>query len=205
MGSGIYAQNEDWLISPSLNFNLYTNEELTFQTATKYAGPALEPLISNNYDGVGNPNNFTWTPLSATLSPGNFAWTPSGIVNVSGINGTNIHIAFKFTCSDTESATWEVDEVLTSGILIVGMDEQEAIQGFSIFPNPSKGPVSINFSDNSRKEVKIISLLGKEVYRKTTDQDKLEVNLTDVSAGLYFIQVSYLGSSVKITKKIVIQ
>ena len=164
MGQGIYAQNEDWLISPSLNFNLYTNEELTFQTATKYAGPALEPLISNNYDGVGNPNNFTWTPLSATLSPGNFVWTPSGVINVSGINGSNIHIAFKFTCSDVESATWEVDEVLTSGMLIVGMPDKSENKEFSFFPNPTSGQFSIDFSDKSRKTVKITSVLGNDVY-----------------------------------------
>ena len=205
MGSGVYAQNEDWLISPSLNFNLYTNEELTFQTAMKYTGPALEPLISNNYDGVGNPNNFTWTPLTATLSPGNFTWTPSGIVNISGISGTNIHIAFKFTCSDTESATWEVDEILTSGILIVGMPEQNDNKDFTIFPNPSKGTLNIGFSDNSRKEVRITSMLGKDVFMATTNQNQLKLNLSDLSAGIYFIQVNYPGSDVQMTKKINIQ
>jgi hypothetical protein len=65
--------------------------------------------------------------------------------------------------------------------------------------------VSITFSDNSRKEVKIISLLGKEVYQKTTDQEKLEVNLSDVPAGLYFIRVDYPGSANTMTKKIIIQ
>jgi hypothetical protein len=205
MGQGLYAQNEDWLISPSLNFNLYNDEELTFQTAMKYTGPVLEPLISNNYDGIGNPNNFTWTPLNATLSPGNFAWTPSGTIDVSGINGTNIHIAFKFTCTDTESATWEVDEILTTGVLIVGIPHTTGNNGFSVIPNPSNGWFNVVFDDNSQKEVQIISVIGKEIFKTNTSLASLDVNIPDLTPGIYFVRVIYPGTSVVMTKKIMIQ
>jgi hypothetical protein len=205
MGSGIYAQNEDWLISPSMNFNLYTDEELTFQSAMKYTGPALEPLISNNYDGTSNPNNSTWTPLNAILSPGNFAWTPSGAVDVSGINGTNIHIAFKFTCTDTESATWEVDEVLTTGILIVGIPQATNNKEFRIVPNPSHGRFNVMFGDNSQKEIQIISVIGNEIFKANTSLTNFDVNITDLVSGIYFVRVIYPETSVIMIKKIIIQ
>jgi hypothetical protein len=205
MGQGLYAQNEDWLISPSLNFNLYTDEELTFQTAMKYTGPVLEPLISNNYDGVGNPNNFTWTPLTAILSPGNFQWTPSGAVDVSGISGTNIHIAFKFTSTDTESATWEVDEVLTTGILIVGIPQATDTKEFCMVPNPSHGRFNVVFVDDSQKEVQIISAIGKEIFKTNTNLTSFELNIPELTPGIYFVRVIYPGTSVIMTKKIMIQ
>jgi hypothetical protein len=207
--SGFYSaashQNEDWLISPAMNFNLYTNEELTFQTAKNYTGPDLQPLISNDYNGTGNPNNATWTSLTGTLSPGGWAWTPSGTISVSGANGTGVHIAFKFTCTDTESATWEVDEILTTGILIVGTPETGNSRGFTVAPNPSKGQFNINFPDNSEKHVQIMSVIGKAVYQVTTSDENLQVNLPGIPAGIYFVQATYMGTSKIMTRKIIIQ
>lgn len=202
---GVSHQNEDWLISPSMNFNLYTDEEFTFQTAKNYTGPDLEPLISNNYDGSGNPNNFTWAPLNGTLSSGGWVWTPSGAIDVSGTNGTNVHVAFKFTSTDTESATWEVDEALTTGILIVGIPEMASSNGFNFVPNPSKGQFNLIFSDNSQKEVQILSIIGKEIFTTTISQASLYMNIQNLPAGIYFVKVTSPGTAVIQTKKIIIQ
>ena len=207
--SGFFAsashQNEDWLISPSMNFNLYTNEGLTFQTAKNYVGPDLEILISSNYDGTGNPNNFNWSPLTAALSGGGWVWTPSGAIDVSGTNGTNVHVAFKFTSTDTESATWEVDEALTTGILIVGIPEMASSNGFNVVPNPSGGQFNLIFSDNSQKEVQVLSIIGKEIFTTTTSQASLYVNIQNLSAGIYFVKVVSPETNVVQIKKIIIQ
>ena len=203
--NGASHQNEDWLISPAMNFNLYTNEELTFQTAKNYTGPDLQPLISNDYTGTGDPNNSTWTPLTATLSAGGWVWTPSGSINISGINGSAVHVAFKFSSTDTESATWEVDEILTTGILIVGMPQTTGDKDLRISPNPSHGQFNVAFGDNSLKELQIMSIIGKEVYRSNTSKANLDINIPDHTPGIYFFRVTYPGTSVILTKKIIIQ
>jgi hypothetical protein len=203
--SGTSYQNEDWLISPSMNFNLYINEELTFQTAKNYTGPDLEVLISTNYDGTGNPNNFTWTPLTATFSAGGWVWTPSGTIDVSGFGGLNVHLAFKFTSSSTESATWEVDEILTTGILLVGVPGETATNKFNVLPNPSSGQFNVTFGDYSEKEIQILSVMGKEIYKTNTSLASFTMNLPGLTSGIYFVRVIYPGTSVIITKKITIQ
>jgi len=109
-------QNEDWLISPAMNFNHYTEEKFQFQTAKNYSGPDLEALISNDYTGTGDPNNATWTPLSPTLCPGGWAWTLSGLLDISGTGGSAVYLAFKYTSTSSQSATWEVDEILVTGV-----------------------------------------------------------------------------------------
>jgi hypothetical protein len=204
-GGGIYVPNEDWLISPAMNFNLYSNEELTFQTAKNYTGPDLEVLISNDYDGTSNPNSADWAPLTATLCPGGWVWTPSGVVNVSGTNGTNVRIAFKFTCTATESATWEVDEILTMGILLVGVPQTTGSRGFSVVPNPSHGQFNLLFGDNSQKEMQIMSVIGQEIFKTNTSLTSLDINVPDLTPGIYFIRVIYPRTSVVMTKKIMIQ
>ena len=107
--------NEDWLISPVMNFNHYTNEHFQFQTAKNYSGPDLETLISNDYSGTGDPNNATWTPLSPALCPGGWAWTFSGSLDISGTVGSGVYLAFKYTSTSSQSSTWEVDAILVTG------------------------------------------------------------------------------------------
>lgn len=204
--TGASHQNEDWLISPAMNFNQYTNEALNFQTAKNYTGPDLEVKISNDYNGTGDPNEFTWTALTGTLCPGGWVWTPSGNIDVSGVNGTAVYIAFKFTSTDTESATWETDEILTTGIRIVGVPETEAGKvNFSIRPNPSEGQFNLVFNDNSQKVISVTSLVGKEVYSTTSNLASLSVNLPDLPAGIYFVQVKQDGNNRAEVKKLIIR
>lgn len=114
--SGGAVVNEDWLISPSMNFNHYTDEHFRFQTAKNYAGPDLEVYISSNYTGTGNPNLAVWAPLSPVLCPGGWVWTLSGSLDISGTSGSDIYLAFKYTSTSTAAATWEVDEILVTGV-----------------------------------------------------------------------------------------
>jgi len=122
--SGGPQPNDDWLISPPLNMDNYVNETLTFLTASNYDGPVLEVKISTDYDGMSDPYSATWTDLVADLSPGGWAWTESGNVDISGFNGTSVYVAYKYTSTDSEAATWEVDD-----ILIVGEPTQVNIAG----------------------------------------------------------------------------
>ncbi|MFH0867665.1 MAG: DUF5689 domain-containing protein [Bacteroidota bacterium] len=116
--NGSYFENEDWLISPSMNFDDYTEEVLKFFTMMNYgtAGDgSLKVFYSTDYSS-GDPNASTWTELTGLiLSGGAWAKVSSGDIDVSMISGTNIHIAFKYTCSTTNVATWEVGGITVKG------------------------------------------------------------------------------------------
>ncbi|MBS7786110.1 choice-of-anchor J domain-containing protein [Flavobacterium sp. CYK-55] len=110
--------NEDWLISPAQDLSLLSGATLSYDTATKFQGNALEVFISNNYSGSGSPlaAGVTWTPVTGTLSPinGNYVWTGSGNININSFTGagnTAVYVAFKYTSTSSASATWEVDNV----------------------------------------------------------------------------------------------
>ena len=105
--SGSNLANEDWLISPAISLATISNATLTFDTATKFAGNALQIYISTNYNGTANPNTATWTQVNGTLSPstGNYVWTASGPINISSFAGNTIYVAFKYTSTTTAAAT----------------------------------------------------------------------------------------------------
>lgn len=106
--------SETWLISPSMDFSAAVNPELNFMSAYNYSGPAIQVLMSTDYDGVSNPaTQGTWSALAPTLSPGGWAWTPSGAINLASYNGnSSVYLAFKYTGSAPSSgSTWEIDDV----------------------------------------------------------------------------------------------
>lgn len=109
--AGTNNANEDWLISPAIDLSELTTAALSFKTASKFTGNVLEVKISSDYAG-GNPNDATWTNLSATLDNSNaYTWTGSGKIDISSFVGGNVYVAFKYTSTSTASMTWEVDNV----------------------------------------------------------------------------------------------
>jgi len=103
---------EIWMISPTFDLTLLSNPVLSFKTATKYSGPALEVKVSIDYSGSGNPADATWTSLSPTLSSGNFYWISSGDIDMSSFGtSSNVYLAFVYKGSDSSGATWEVDNI----------------------------------------------------------------------------------------------
>jgi hypothetical protein len=200
--ASVSNENEDWFISKSMNFNLYNNENLTFMSAYKYTGPALQCLISNDYDGVGNPGDFTWVPLTATWSTGNWVWTPSGNVNISGYSGTNIHIGFKYNSTTTESSTWELDDIIITGDLIIGMVDHKLSPEFRVSPNPAKEHCTLFFADNESKQITLLDMLGQSVINLQTSDKIVSLNLSGIPAGLYLVQVNN-GNATGVQKLII--
>jgi hypothetical protein len=139
---GSSAAAEDYLISPEINLDNYTDEELSFQTWTRYSDtfyPAVELLYTTNF--TGDPSTTTWnSSLSATFSAQNSqVWTSSGIIDISGISGTAVRFAFKYTSSGTgggSSSYWKIDDILiegenasSSGIILSMTDDGSITEG----------------------------------------------------------------------------
>lgn len=108
--SGGNHENEDWLISKQLDLNGFTNIALSFESAAKYSGNALECYISSDYTGTGAPGTATWTLIPATYDQSNnFTFTPSGPIDLSAYKNKKVYIAFKYTSTTSAASTWEID------------------------------------------------------------------------------------------------
>jgi hypothetical protein len=198
-------ENEDWLISPPMNFNDYINESMTFQSAYNYAGLVLEVMISNDYDGVSDPTLFNWTPLTATWSPGSWAWTPSGNINLAGISGAEVYVGFRYMSSTTDGSTWELDNILITGDELVGIEDPATAETVKVYPNPASDKVYLTFSNDDRKEVSMLTVLGTPVYSKTTNSGSLTIDLSAISRGVYFIRTYYPATQKTVVTKIIVR
>jgi len=106
--------NEQWCISPAFNIDMYSDVSLSFMNAKNYDGNDVQLFFSNDYDGT-NAATATWTELTFEKSTGSWAWVESGVISLEGFTGTNCHIGYKYTCTETQASAWEIDNIIMVG------------------------------------------------------------------------------------------
>jgi hypothetical protein len=122
--------NEDWLISPALDFSEVTTEATcSFQHAiVNIPGTAVSPeymkahhtvWISTDYNS-GDPTNASWVQIAFSDNdlPSGKDWimTHASLALPSNVFGKNkVHVAYKYTCNENETTTWRINNVLIKG------------------------------------------------------------------------------------------
>jgi PKD repeat protein len=114
--SGGAQDNEDWLITPVIDLDGISNPTLHFDHARNYNNnDGLYVLISNDYDGVSDPNTSgTWNDITSDFTfpdPGSWSFIDAGTVDISSYAGVTTYIAYKYTSTTDGAATWEVDNI----------------------------------------------------------------------------------------------
>ncbi|OJU49381.1 MAG: hypothetical protein BGN96_10910 [Bacteroidales bacterium 45-6] len=113
--------NEDWLISPVINLAGRTSGTVSFEHARGPLGSINVGVtagyytvwVSNDYS-TGAPSTGTWAQLTG-INYGTSAWgyVSSGALTIPAANlKANTRIAFKYLSTDTESATWEIKNLV---------------------------------------------------------------------------------------------
>lgn len=117
-GSGNNAC-ESWYISPQIDLTNSPSASMVFDNDVNYSGDALKLLVSTDFTGTGNPNNSTWIDLSSSVSwdPNTSGWGfhNSGEIDLSQFIGETIFISFKYTGSNSNGSTWELDNISING------------------------------------------------------------------------------------------
>ncbi len=108
---------EVWLVTPGINLDNSTGEELSFKTKTGYNnGQALTVYVSTDY--TGNPadiNNATWLMVDADIANGPSSGYMSNFVegkaDISCLDGT-VYVAFRYLGGDgAVTTTYQLDDV----------------------------------------------------------------------------------------------
>lgn len=110
--------NEDWLISPSIDLTTAPTAVLTFQTQRPFSGTNIQVFVSTNYVAPNPaspplPATATWTLLTGyQLSTSGTTWWNSGNVSLNAYVGNpNVRIAFKYVSTTSGASQWRVDNV----------------------------------------------------------------------------------------------
>jgi len=110
--------SNDWLISPSMNFDLYSDMQISFYTQWEFGDTDDELKLKYSTDYVtGDPLAATWNDLVFDKPAFEDIWGHSGYIDLSMISSTNIHIAFQYLSSGNPRR-WDVDEIQITGHLL---------------------------------------------------------------------------------------
>lgn len=127
-------ENEDWLISEAIDLTGISDASFNFREAINYLGGMWEQvavLVSTDWDGTeAGISTATWTELSGMnrAAGNNWVFVESGKIDFSAYANETINIAFKYTSTTSNAATWEVDraEILVPGDQppVIGLDPE---------------------------------------------------------------------------------
>jgi hypothetical protein len=131
---GTVYENQDWLISPPMDFAPFGNAFISFYSSLGFATEELQLTlkVSTDYTGNADPLSATWTDLEPLLPDGaaNWAWTWSGENDISTYESENVHLAFVYQCGTDAAATWQIDEILISGEILPASEPDQYPDNF---------------------------------------------------------------------------
>jgi len=153
------------------------------------------------YSGTSSVVNFTCAATGGTA----FAWTfgdagtsplqnPSHTYAANGNYTANVVIT-----RGCNSITLTVPIGITTDV--AGLFTDNSVQ---VFPNPSKGKISISIDSYDMFDVLILNIEGRVVYKDHTALNNKEIDLEGLAKGLYLLQLKDKDNKL-ISKKIVIE
>lgn len=107
-GSGTNYENEDWLISPEIDLTSLSSAGLSFDHTINKG--VVANMKTEQTLWITKDNGTSWKKLAIPTYPAGNNWTfvNSGEIDLDAFAGSKIKIAFKYNCTTSASATWEI-------------------------------------------------------------------------------------------------
>ena len=112
------SSDDVWLISDAIDFTKTINETLTFTSVNRfYDGAVVKVYVSQDYDGtIPGISTATWTAVEAivpTSAAQNDQTVKSGQIDLSGFEGENVRVAFRYQGSRSTGpkTTFQLDNI----------------------------------------------------------------------------------------------
>ncbi|PKP21658.1 MAG: hypothetical protein CVU04_01195 [Bacteroidetes bacterium HGW-Bacteroidetes-20] len=143
-------------------------------------------ITANNVNGT-----YQWVDCNNNFEPLTFATQQSHSVRVSGNYAVEI----------TQNGCTQRSECVN--VTLIGINENENQNKINIFPNPANQWVNLQVENSLVGEpYLILNLLGAVVQRGVINQENMQINLSTLTKGLYFIKI---GETNRISRKIIKQ
>jgi hypothetical protein len=173
-------------------------------TAGNFAGNISAQVTGNANLDVNNSNAFFWKYDSLTaMQEGS-----SNLLYEPAYKNFTDPISFRFYGWNAESASgvFGIDNVVFDGfasVIITGLGEisHNLAAPFRMFPNPSDGAITLQAEKNF-DVAEVINSLGAVVAKTTAKSNIVQLDLSDLSSGIYHVRLTS-GSDSR-TEKLII-
>jgi hypothetical protein len=106
--------NEDWLISPPVDLSVNNDVVVNATISERFGGLNLVMLYSDDYDGFGDPNDFSWDVME-TIATSATSATPE-VNNISNadlqaVSSNRVYVAFRYVSNPSVTcAEWRIED-----------------------------------------------------------------------------------------------
>jgi hypothetical protein len=221
----VNAATSSSLVCPNATVNLTATGAATYTWSNGTNGQAIiaSPSVNTTYTVTGTDSGCSASAtvdvnvhnvVPVTLTAGQTTVCTSGpVVSLNGspiggsYSGTNVNgnlftpgsSAGTFTpvytfidtntgCSDSASVAIVVDPC-------TGVGNSVKLNGLSVYPNPNHGLFTVSLRNGLEKKVELTDLTGRIVLSKCTPDDSIEVNISELTNGIYFVKIDSNGIS----------
>lgn len=222
---GQSAGNFDELISEPVDLSGITSQSgmtLSFRYAYRKRNSGnsetMKVLITNNCGDTWVPRKTLFGDIlgSATSSS---SWTPSSEGDWVTVHMANITSAYwvnnfryKFEFESDGGNNIYIDDIniysgSASDDLIVGLDEQQAIDRITLYPNPTEGDVTVRFDAANAQEVnmQVVDVTGKVINTSSvnanTGANMVVLGTDNFAPGMYFLKIDGSNNSMQFVVK----
>ncbi|WP_299781899.1 S8/S53 family peptidase [uncultured Formosa sp.] len=162
------------------------------------------------YPWIMEPNE-TYDNYTVAASKGDNFRDNIEIINVETINsGTyTVSVTHKGTLQDgLQDFSLVINGVVVSDNLsVLNIEEIEEEEHVLVFPNPVNDVLNIKYNANKFQDIKVAvyNLIGqKQIVAKQYNQDSVEIDVSHLSKGVYFLRIQDDNNTIMSTKKIVV-
>lgn len=160
----------------------------------------LKPLVDGD-----SYRHFYWSPTDGNLLPQNFPVWIEGVGSTSLINAAaghpDINGIGQLSCffKNSELFYSNLDSIsVCEPTRFLGVSEIANEQILQIYPNPTNG--KLMWTSNEVQMIRLLDLQGKLLLEKKINNQQKEIELINISNGVYIVETKFLNGQVARTK-----
>ncbi|OUR92375.1 hypothetical protein A9Q87_07815 [Flavobacteriales bacterium 34_180_T64] len=218
IGDAITAGSADQLLQAGFNFgpeetalltNTFVSEDFPYITLVSMVAPSPDWFIAVNSLNLRSGNPVINNGWKATFTMDVFVYdagTDDG-TNYGSSNSPNTPVAVSmingFPINGNKMATITFTYVTST----LSLDAENTIENIKVFPNPTKGNVTVsNIQNLDLKTLEIYNVLGGLIKKQSlnSELDHIFLNLTNLNQGVYFLRLKSNSGGIK-TQKLIIE
>ncbi len=121
-----------------------------------------------------------------------YTWSANNAYLIGASVNVQPPVTTTYTLEGTDAANCKgLAKVVTVNVsACVGINEANAsLSGTKLYPNPNNGEFTLEFASESEKSIEVIDLTGRLVVATKANGTKAEINIKDLSAGVYYVKI----------------
>ena len=195
-------------LSPYHNTIFITNNAGNFSWTQLYTIEGSSNPVTSYVLMRDDMNNGNWNPVNSVsgnqqniTDPDYATWALTANWRVEA----NWNISCTPTIKNPLPASITTTRSNAIKIIVTGQNENVSANSVMVYPNPASDKVGIFLSKESEYKASLLDLTGKCFLQTKTFTDMLNMNVKEIPAGLYLVEVINIKTNEKITSKVIVK